>query len=313
MNEVGRTCQCCAQGKDARRTGSKQRCCALGRCCRDLPSATTVAHVRRVLRTVLSQAIADGLVTQNVAKLVKLPTVRRRRRASWSSDEARRFLESARQDSDPLYAAYVLVLVMGLRKGELLGLAWDGVDLRDASLRIEWQVQRISTNIVRRETKSATSDAVLPLPAICVTAPRGHQQRHAADADRSWKGASLIFITAHGTPIEPRNFNRYWDRRCDLAGVRRITVHDARRTCGSLLADLDVHPRVAMQILRHHDGDLHAGVFGGDPECIASAGRVAGGVVGCCTFVLYDGDSILSGRRLGVLSWGLVGRQGLEP
>jgi integrase len=33
--------------------------------------------------------------------------------------------------------------------------------------------------------------------------------------------------------------------------VRRITVHDARRTCGSLLADLDVHPRVAMQILRH--------------------------------------------------------------
>jgi integrase len=37
------------------------------------------------------------------------------------------------------------------------------------------------------------------------------------------------------------------------AGVRHITVHDARRTCGSLLADLDVHPRVAMQILRHAD------------------------------------------------------------
>ncbi len=42
-----------------------------------------------------------------------------------------------------------------------------------------------------------------------------------------------------------------WDRRCDAAGVRRITVRDARRTCASLLADLDVHPRVAMQILRH--------------------------------------------------------------
>ena len=61
----------------------------------------------------------------------------------------------------------------------------------------------------------------------------------------------MIFTTAHGTPIEPRNFNSYWDRRCELAGVRRITVHDARRTCGSLLADLDGHPRVAMQILRH--------------------------------------------------------------
>src|SRR5215468_4440771 len=47
------------------------------------------------------------------------------------------------------------------------------------------------------------------------------------------------------------NFNRFWNRRCDAAKVRRITVHDARRTCGSLLADLDVHPRFAMQILRH--------------------------------------------------------------
>ena len=35
------------------------------------------------------------------------------------------------------------------------------------------------------------------------------------------------------------------------AKVPEITVHGARKTCGSLLATLDVHPRVAMQILRH--------------------------------------------------------------
>ena len=36
-------------------------------------------------------------------------------------------------------------------------------------------------------------------------------------------------------------------------GLPRITVHDARRTCATLLADLEVHPRVAMQIMRHAD------------------------------------------------------------
>ena len=45
--------------------------------------------------------------------------------------------------------------------------------------------------------------------------------------------------------------NRAFDIRCRRAGVRRITIHDTRRTCGSLLAALDVHPRVAMAILRH--------------------------------------------------------------
>ncbi|MCL7460678.1 tyrosine-type recombinase/integrase [Micromonospora sp. MSM11] len=51
--------------------------------------------------------------------------------------------------------------------------------------------------------------------------------------------------------MEPRNFNRSWDARCARASVRKITVHDARRTCATLLVDLDVHPRVIMQVLRH--------------------------------------------------------------
>jgi integrase len=57
------------------------------------------------------------LVTKNVAATVKLPPVRRHRGKAWSSEEARRFLESAKNDRDPLYAAYVLILVLGLRKG----------------------------------------------------------------------------------------------------------------------------------------------------------------------------------------------------
>ena len=67
----------------------------------------------------------------------------------------------------------------------------------------------------------------------------------------SWINTGLVFTTRHGTPIEPRNFNRSFDRRIIKAEVSKITVHGTRKTCGSLLAALDVHPRVAMQILRH--------------------------------------------------------------
>ncbi|MEE1805675.1 tyrosine-type recombinase/integrase [Streptomyces sp. BE133] len=51
--------------------------------------------------------------------------------------------------------------------------------------------------------------------------------------------------------MEPRNFNRSFTDRSAKADVRRIRPHDTRHTCGSLLAALDVHPRIAMQILRH--------------------------------------------------------------
>jgi integrase len=60
-----------------------------------------------------------------------------------------------------------------------------------------------------------------------------------------------LFTTRYGTPIESRNFQRSWPARCEKTNVKPITVHDARRTCATLLADLDVHPRVAMQVLTH--------------------------------------------------------------
>jgi integrase len=140
------------------------------------------------------------------------------------------------------------------RKGELLGLTWDDVDLDAGELTIDLQLQRVGRELLHRSTKTETSDATLPLPGICVVAlgERCTEQDAAREAaGPAWQRGGFVFSTRYGTPLEPRNFNRYRDRRVTVAGVSRITVHDARRTCGSLLADLDVHPRVAMQILRH--------------------------------------------------------------
>jgi integrase len=195
INAVGRTCPCCAQGKDARRPVKKRRCCAIGKCCHGMPSATTIVHIRRIIRTVLSQAITDGLVTRNIGTAVKLPVVRKCKRKAWSSDEARRFLESARSDADPFYAAYVLVLVLGMRKGVLLGLTWDDVDLVNAELAIGWQLQRVGKALLHRETKSEPSDATLPLPDICVVALRQREQEEAAArtaAGAVWQGSNLV-------------------------------------------------------------------------------------------------------------------------
>jgi integrase len=84
--------------------------------------------------------------------------------------EARRFLELARADCDPLYAAYVLILVFGLRKGEVLGLTEDDVDLAAGELAISWQLQRVGGQLLHRETNTQTSEAALPLPDICAAA-----------------------------------------------------------------------------------------------------------------------------------------------
>ena len=129
LNRLSVQCQCCAQGKDVRRAiRGTARCCALGKCCNQVASSRTIKDVRTVFRSALHSAVRQELIDRNVAQLVQIPKQRKRKLVPWTSEEARRFLESARSDSDPLYAAYVLVLVLGLRKGEVLGLAWEAVN-----------------------------------------------------------------------------------------------------------------------------------------------------------------------------------------
>ncbi|ADU46575.1 tyrosine-type recombinase/integrase [Intrasporangium calvum] len=252
LNELKHTCQCCAQGKDAAR--EVPRCCAKGKCCGQVASEWTIHQAWTVLRSLLSSAMREELVSRNVAGLVRVPVPRAKKPAVWTVDQARQFLESARRDDDPLYAGYVLMLILGLRRGELLGLAWDDVDLELGEARIAWQVQRVKGQLLRRKTKTTSSDAPLPLPEICVSAL---EQRRVVEAKwrlaagEAWAGAGLVMTTRLGDPLDPRNFHRYFKARATKAGVPVISVHATRRTCASLLVALDVHPRVAMAILRH--------------------------------------------------------------
>ena len=122
VNALRTRCQCCAQGKDAAR--AVPLCCAIGECCHEVASDWTIHQAWRVLRGALTQAMREDLVFRNVAALVRVPMPRRQKQPVWTVEEARRFLESARADDDPLYAAYVLLLTLGCGAGGCSG--WRG-------------------------------------------------------------------------------------------------------------------------------------------------------------------------------------------
>ncbi|WP_406270394.1 site-specific integrase [Streptomyces sp. NBC_00191] len=247
LTKLAAVCQCCAQEKDAKRAPNRRKCCAVGDCCESYPSRRVIQGSRDALRAALTHSVAEEEISKNVASLVKVPKPRRRRIKPWSVAEAGQFLTDAAARDDHLFAAWVLVLSLGLRRGEVLGLTWKSV--------VDHQIQRAGRQILHRETKTEDSDDFLPLPALCLKALRMRRAQQLGDrkaAGELWQGShDLIFTTKYGTPIEPGNLTRMFALRARRAGLRAIPLRNTRHTCSSLLVALKVHPKVAQRILRH--------------------------------------------------------------
>ena len=215
-------------------------------------SVRKVQVMRTVLSAALTRAMREELVIRNVARLVELPEWRRGTVRPWSAAEARQFLAAAK--SDPLYAAFVVLIFCGLRRGEALGLRWEDIDFPAGTIQIRMQLQRIRGELLLAPVKTHAGKRDLPLLDVVRQALDDQSKRQAAyraEMGRAWPETGLVFTTRTGRPVEPRNFVRSFRRICDDDKIRLIKVHHLRHTVGSLLKDLKVPARDAQTILGH--------------------------------------------------------------
>lgn len=202
-------------------------------------SVRNVQIMREVLRAALSRAVREELLVRNVAGLVELPKWQRSAVRPWTADEARQFLAVAQ--GDPLYLAFFLLLIYGLRRGEAVGLRWRDIDLSGGVIHIQHQIRRIggSLQLVPLKTQAAQRDLPL-LPTV----------RDLVQQRGSWR-SEYVLATSTGNPVEPHNLSRSFHRLCKQHGLRRIRLHDLRHTTATLLKECGVPARDAQLILGH--------------------------------------------------------------
>lgn len=210
-------------------------------------------HVMRVtLGAALTRAMREELIFSNPAALATLPPIPDARNRPWSSEETRRFLDRAR--SDPLYPAFVLLLAYGLRRGEVLGLHWNDIDLAEDVLHVDWQLQRIDGKLTRTPVKTDAGHRPLPLLSMARNALLDlalWQSDARRRAGATWPDSDYVFTTRTGEPIEPSDLARTFKRIARAAGLRPIRLHDLRHGVAQFLKKLGTAPNDAKEILGH--------------------------------------------------------------
>lgn len=216
------------------------------------PRSVQLARIN--LGQALKVAVKLDLVPRNVVDSVDQPRYRTREMSYWTAEEAQKFIAVADQS---IYGpVWLLALVTGLRKGELLGLAWSAIDWESKTLHIRQTVGTHRGKVEFKGTKRPKSRRAIDLDDSILAVLRAHrlrQNEHRLALGSRWQDHDLVFPSSVETPVNGDNCDKDFDRLVKLAGVKRIRIHDTRHSYATLaiLGGSAVH--VVSQSLGHAD------------------------------------------------------------
>lgn len=202
----------------------------------------TVQQLRNVLSGALSRAQREELVSRNVARLVEIPAWHRKDIHPWTPEQLAIFLRVSQ--GHPYYAAFVLIGLYGLRRGEAAGLRWADIDFDLGIIHIRQQLQRIGGALELGPVKTASGRRDLPLlplvRSVLLTIPEPTRAPE-----------RLVLQTTSGAAVEPGNLLRAFHHICREHKLPPITLHHLRHTTATLLKNIGVPARDAQLILGH--------------------------------------------------------------
>lgn len=205
-------------------------------------------------------------------------------RRSLTPDECQALLQAAH--GDRLEALWVLALTTGARRGELLRLAWDAVDLDAGTVRVQQALRRADHRWRVGPTKTAGSVRTLRLGPTASAALKRHrtaQQKERLASDK-WRESGLVF-TALGPAVETtwRTWRAWWSWRRTLAGRGHVA--------GRLRARGRSAVAVCLGLVARPDSARRRGLVGGAaaagcPAALRRAERVEAGERASRSFAL---------------------------
>jgi integrase len=226
-------------------------------------SANTRRLARSVLCRALNVAVAEEIIGRNVAALVPAPSVADTKLDdALTAEEAHKVLEAA--EGDRLEAMAHVLLGLGLRRGEVLALRWDCVDLKARELRVEGTITRAGGTARYSTPKTASGARTIPLVGDLPAILASHRKRQAAErlaAGELWHDDGWVFTTEIGTFIDPGNALHGWYALTERAGIGRRRMHAARHTTAVLMLDRGVPLELVSRVLGHKGLAITADVY----------------------------------------------------
>jgi integrase len=207
----------------------------------------TVRHHDRTLHTALERARKLRLIATNPVNDVEPPRVERARMITLRPDEQAAILAAAQGTA--LYVPVLLALATGLRRGELLGLAWTNTDLDAGLAHVVQVVEETKAGVrIKPQPKTTNGRRTVTLPQAAIEALRQHKAAQAEECLRL--GLAKPDLLFPRWARSPAVFSTAFTRMASRIGIK-AGVHALRHTHITDLLAAGMHPKVVSERAGH--------------------------------------------------------------
>ncbi len=223
-------------------------------------SASTIPLLHTCLYQTLMQAIQEGYVEHNACEKVALPNRAYDVIHPLSKEQARQFLKAIR--GHQFEALFTLALATGMRRGELLALKWQDLDLVAGVLQVcRTFNQKQTQEIIYAEGGSKANSnrrsiIIAPFALDPLKQHRVLQFEAKSQAGDHWHKLDLVFCTSNGESLPRNSAIKSLNRFLQTASLPPIGFRDLRHTTATLLLDQGVHPKVVQELLGHRNIEM---------------------------------------------------------
>lgn len=229
-------------------------------------SNKSVLTIHRIIHRALEQAVKWQLVIRNVADCVEPPKPKKYE-AKFLDEKQSMQLQEISKDTY-LYIPILIAIYTGMRRGEILGLMWQDIDLEKGILKIVRSLNSTKNGLELSNPKTNKSIRSIAIPQIVVKELKRHkilQKENKLKFGSSYQDSGMVCTLEDGTMINPKNLSRDFHRILENNNLPVVRFHDLRHSHASLLVKLGVQPKVISERLGHSNisitMDLYSHVY----------------------------------------------------